>query len=128
MAAGFNVTLRNAMLNAITTATGSAGLLRVYNGTRPATGASAGGSTLLAEATCGSPFAPSASGGVLSPTLPASTLIVATAEANWWRLLTSGAVHVMDGSVGVELIINFPDLVNGEPLDITSWTITSGNA
>ena len=50
MALAYNVTLRNAMLDAITTAAGASALLRIYDGSRPATGGTA--TTLLAELTC----------------------------------------------------------------------------
>ena len=41
MALAYSVTLRNAMLDAITTAAGASALLRIYDGSRPATGGSA---------------------------------------------------------------------------------------
>ena len=63
MAATVYVTaLRNAQLDAKTTFIGNAGLLRIY---------SAAYAALLSEHTLGSPFAPAASSGVLSATLPA---------------------------------------------------------
>ena len=49
---GLSTTLRNAMLDAITTAIGTSGKVRIYSGTRPATGGTA--TTLLAELPCGS--------------------------------------------------------------------------
>lgn len=47
MSVGYSTTLRNARLDAITTAIGASGLLRIYDGTRPASGGAA--TTLLAE-------------------------------------------------------------------------------
>jgi hypothetical protein len=79
MAAGYATTLRNAQLDAITTAVGNAGKLRIYDGTRPATGGAA--TTLLAEFTLGTPFAAAAAAGVLSPTLPANTTGAAAGTA-----------------------------------------------
>ena len=38
MTTGYSVAARNAQLDAITTAVGNAGKLRIYDGTRPATG------------------------------------------------------------------------------------------
>jgi hypothetical protein len=59
MAIGMSTALRNARLDAITTFAGGNCLLRIYNGSQPATGGTA--TTLLAELTCNATFAPAAS-------------------------------------------------------------------
>lgn len=62
MALAFATTLRNAMLDEIKTALDAgagAALIRIYDGTRPATGGTA--TTLLAELTCTDPSAGAAS-------------------------------------------------------------------
>ena len=41
MALAYSTTVRNAMLDAITTAVGASGLVRIYDGTRPASGGTA---------------------------------------------------------------------------------------
>ena len=64
MAIAYAATLRNSMLDAITTLAGASALLRIYDGTRPATGGTA--TTLLAELTCNATFAPGAAAGVLT--------------------------------------------------------------
>lgn len=132
MAAGYATTLRNNQLDQITSFVGNAGLLRIYDGTRPATGAAITTQVLLAELVCGTPFAPAASGGVLTANAIADD---ASADANgtatWARLLTSGASFVMDlavGTSGAELIINTTTIVVGAPVEVTSFTITRGNA
>lgn len=127
---GFATSVRNAWLDAITTAVNAGagpGLVRVYNGTRPATGAAITTETLLVESTCADPFAPAASAGVLAPTLPATATILASGLASWYRVVTSASGFVWDGDVGVDMSINFPNLVLGEPFDITSWSITAPN-
>jgi hypothetical protein len=131
MAAGFSTTLRNNMLNQITTQADSgatAALLRVYEGTRPATGASVGASTLLVEQECEDPFAPGAAAGLLEPTIPAPATIGTSGLAEWWRLVNSSGTFVMDGDVGIELFIDFPNLVAAEPFTITGFSISAGNA
>lgn len=55
MALAYSSTIRNAMLDSITTAAGASALLRIYDGARPATGGAA--TTLLAELTCNATFA-----------------------------------------------------------------------
>ena len=128
MTTGYSEATRNAQLNAITTAVGNAGKLRIYDGTRPATGGAA--TTLLAEFTLGSPFAPGAAAAVLSPTLPASTTGVAASTATWFRVVTSGGTQVIDGSAGTaatDLILTTATISIGLTIDVTSWTITRGN-
>lgn len=130
MATGYNVTLRNAQLDAITTFAGAGAKLRIYDGTRPATGGTA--TTLLAEFTLGSPFAPAASAGVLSPTLPSNTTGAAAATATWFRVVKAdGTTHVVDGSAGTsgtDLILNTAAITVGVTVAVTAFTISRGNA
>ena len=129
MATGYSSTLRNSQLNAITTAVGNAGTLTIYSGTQPATGGAA--TTVLATFTLGSPFAPAASGAVLSPTLPANVNASATGTATWFRVSTSGAAQCIDGTCGTsgtDLILNTTALTSGNPVSVTAWTVTRGNA
>lgn len=130
MALAFSSTLRNARADAITTAAGASAKLRIYDGSRPATGGTV--TTLLAELTCNATFAPGASGGVL--TLNAITndsSADATGTATWFRLVTSGNTFVMDGNVGTsgsDLNLNTTSLVIGGPVAVTSFVTTEGNA
>lgn len=129
MTTGYNVTTRNAQLDAITTAVGNAGLLRIYDGTRPATGGAA--TTLLAQFTLGSPFAAAAAAAVLSPTLPSNTTGLAAGDATWFRIVTSGATQVIDGSAGTggtDLILNTATISIGLTISVSAFTITRGNA
>lgn len=123
---GYSVSLRNAQLDAIGSVVGSAGLLRIYGGTRPTTGGAA--TTLLAEFTLGAPFASGASAGVLSPTLPSGTSGLADGTATWFRVSTSGGTQVIDGSVGSDMTLNTTTISIGVSVSISSWTITRGNA
>jgi hypothetical protein len=123
-------TLRDAMLDAITTRAGNAALLRIYSGTRPATGGTA--TTLLAELTCGTPFAAAAVNGVL--TLSAITQDAsanATGTASWFRIVQSdGSTFVLDGDVGTsgsDLNLTTTSIVSGQPVSISSFVITEGN-
>jgi hypothetical protein len=125
---GYNVTLRNAQLDAITTFAGNAATLKIYCGTQPATGGTA--TTLAATFTLGSPFAPAASSAVLSPTLPSSTTGVATCTATWFRVSTSGSTQVIDGTVGTsgaDLNLSTTSIVSAVTVTLSSWTITRGN-
>jgi hypothetical protein len=131
MALGLNATLRNNMLDQITTRAGASALLRIYDGSRPATGGTA--TTLLAELTCNATFAAAASSGVL--TLNAITndsSANATGTASWFRIVQSdGTTHVLDGNVGTsgsDLNLNTTSIVSGGPVAVSSFTITVGNA
>ena len=67
MTVRLSATVRNAGLDAITTAIGTSGLLRIYNGTQPASVATAlSGQTMLAELELSATAAPAASGGMLT--------------------------------------------------------------
>jgi hypothetical protein len=126
MAAGYATTLRNSQLDAITTFVGAGAKLRIYDGTRPATGGTV--TNLLAEFTLGSPFAPASSGGVLSPTTPAPVNAGANGTATWYRVVKAdGTTFCMDGAVGSELALNTTAITSGLQISITGWTVTRGN-
>lgn len=123
-------TLRDAMLDAITTRAGNAALLRIYDGTRPATGGTA--TTLLAELTCGSPFAGAAVNGVLTAnSITQDASANATGTATWFRIVQSdGTTHVMDGNVGTsgsDLNLTTTSIVATQPVSVSSFVITEGN-
>lgn len=133
MALGINATTRNAMLDAITSRAGASALLRIYDGSRPATGGTA--TTLLAQLTCNSTFAPGASGGVLTlNSIASATSAAATGTATWFRIVQSGgSTHVLDGSVSTvaagtgDLQLDSTSIVLGGTVAISSATITAGN-
>ncbi len=131
MAIAYATALRNARLDAITTYAGGSCLLRIYDGSRPATGGSA--TTLLAELTCNATFAASASGGVLTlNSITQDSSANATGTATWFRIVKSdGTTHVLDGSVGTsgsDLNLTTTSIASGSPVQVTSFTITEGNA
>jgi hypothetical protein len=130
MALAYSVAVRNTMLDAITSAVGASGLLRIYDGSRPATGGTA--TTLLAELTCNATFAPAAGSGVLTlNAVTSDSSANATGTATWFRIVTSGGTHVIDGNVGTsgsDLNLNTTSIVSGAAVAVTSFTITGGNA
>lgn len=122
--------IRNVMLDVITTAVGASGLLRIYDGSRPASGGSA--TTLLAELTLNATFAAGASSGVLTlNAITSDTSANATGTATWFRITTSGGTFMIDGNVGTsgsDLNLNTTSIVSGATVAVTSFTITAGNA
>lgn len=125
MTIGSSVELRNARLAARASIVGNAGKLRIYNGARPATGGAA--TSLLAEFTLGSPFAPAPASAVQSPTLPATVNASASGTATWFRITKSDGTFVEDGDVGQEMTLNTTTITSGLQVQVTSWTITGGN-
>ena len=130
MALGYNVTLRNNQLDEVTARAGASALLRIYDGSRPATGGTA--TTLLAELTCNATFAAAASSGTLTlNAITADSSANATGTATWFRIVQSdGSTHVMDGNVGTsgsDLNFNSVSITSGGTVSVTSFTITAGN-
>lgn len=134
MALGYAVALRNARLDEVNTAINAgagAGLLRIYGGSRPATGGTA--TTLLAELTFSDPAASSASGGVLTfSAITADASANATGTATWARIVDSTGGFVLDGDVGTsgtDFVINSTSISAGVQVSATGTnTITAGNA
>ena len=131
MAIGLKVTTRNSRLDAITTDAGNAALLRIYDGTRPATGGAA--TTLLAELVCGTPFAAAASLGVLTANAISNDAAAnATGTASWFRIVRSdGTTHVLDGNVGTsgsDLNLDSVSITINQVVSVTGFVLTEGNA
>jgi hypothetical protein len=130
MALGYAVPLRNNQLDEITGLAGGSALLKIFSGTRPATGGAE--TTQLSEQVCNATFAAAASGGVLALNAIADdTSADATGTASWFRIESSGATFVMDGDVaasGADLNFDSVSFVAGGTVSITSFTITAGNA
>ncbi len=130
MALAYSTTLvRNVMLDAITTAIGSNGLLRIYDGTRPASGGAA--TTLLAELALSATAAASASSGALTfSAITQDSSANNTGTATWFRVTTSGGTYVIDGNVGTsgsDLNLTTTSITQTQPVSVTSFVITEGN-
>lgn len=118
---------RNAAVDAVTALVGSAGTLKIYSGSIPATAATAPSGTLLATVTLGAWG--SASAGTASGADPASVNAVATGTAGWFRAANSGGTTVFDGDVtatggGGTMTLSSTSLTSGGAVDITSITVT----
>lgn len=119
--------LRNAMLDQITTRAGSGAILRFHEGALPVTKGSGYG-TVLAQGTCSATFAPAAVNGVL--TLNAITFGNASASGvagcfSLWR--SDGTTFVYDAPI-TDANLNQTTFTAGQPVSITGYTITEGNA
>lgn len=129
---GINVTHRNAMLNVLRDAIDAgagAGLLRVYDGSRPATCGTA--TTLLAQLTLSDPSAPNAALGLLTfSAITKDSVADATGTATWCRVVDSTGACVLDGSAGTvaDYALNTAAIVAGAEVTCASGVITAGNA
>ena len=130
----YTTTVRNGMLDVITSNAGASALLRIYDNTAPGRPANANTAVTtqvkLAELTCNATFAPSATGGVLTLNAITGANALAGGTAAWFRLTTSGGVTILDGDVGTsgsDLNLSTTTIVVSQPISITSFTITEGN-
>lgn len=130
MALAYVTTLRNARLDEISTAIGSSGLLRIFSGTRPATGGTE--TTKLAELALSATAAPAASSGAVTfNAISSDTSADATGTATWARLTTSAGAAVVDMSVGTsgsDLNFDSVSFVAGGTVAVSSVVITDGTA
>jgi len=132
MAIAYVTTLRNTRMDAINTAANAgagAALIRIYDGTRPATGGAA--TTLLAELTATDPmFSAAASGVLTASSITQDASANATGTASWFRVVDSTATVVMDGNCGTsgsDLNLTTLSIVITQPVSITSFVLTEGN-
>lgn len=133
MAIAYLEALRDNMLDELTAlidAGAGAGFLRIYDGTRPATGGAA--TTLLAELTFTDPSAgAAASGAWTASSITADASANATGTATWFRIVDSNGVFVMDGDVGTsgsDLNLDSVSITSGQNVAVSSFVITGGNA
>lgn len=128
----YAVLVKNAKLDAITTAIGASGLLRGYSGTQPTNPDTAlSGNTQLFECALSSTFAAGASSGVLTAsTITADSSADATGTLTFISLLTSGGTRKVDmsaGTSGADANFNTTSIVSGAQVSVSSLTITAAN-
>ncbi len=139
MAIQYTTTLRNARLDQVETSTGTAPLLNLYNGTKPAlptTGLS--GNTLLAQGTLPSDWLAAASGGTKAKagswTLTGQSGAGAGTAATFFRIYDSaGTTCYIQGTVtavggGGDMTLDNNSIANTQSITANSFTLTEGNA
>lgn len=132
MAASIRTTARTAMMQALADDVGANAYIRVYNGTRPETvGTALSGNTLLAELRGNaSQFGTVASGALTMSTETIDSSADATGTPTFARIFKSdGTTAVFDCSAAVGSgDLNFlTSITAGQPVDITSFSLTDGN-
>ena len=132
MAITFANSLKAAMLNTVETNVGASAKLRIYDGTPPANAEAAlSSNNLLVDIPLGSDYFATTSSGVLVKTAGAwSVAAAATGTARFFRILTSGNVARIQGTVGTsgaDLILGTVSIVSGATVTVTGFTLTAGN-
>jgi hypothetical protein len=130
----YSTALKNSQQAAISTAAGASAVLTLYSGSQPASPDTAVTSQVaLSTHTCAATFGTAASGVLTVGAIGNGTGTAGAAggtTATWYRLTTSGGTALVDGTVaisGADLNINNTSIATGQTVQITSWTLTSGN-
>ena len=137
MTIAYKESIRNDRLTLVSTAVdagASAGKIKMYDGTRPATGAVITTQTLLATPIFNDPaFDVAASGSMAADVDPIieDTSAVAVGTLSWFRVTDSNDNFVFDGDIGLagsDLNVNTLTTSVGVKVEITSLVLTAGNA
>ena|ERR1700761_7014085 len=129
----YSIALNQARFASLVTTVGASALIKIYDGTQPATPDTAITSqVLLATLTCSSTFAPASSSAhpsVLTLNAVSSATAGNTSTAAWFRITTSGGTAHIDGTAGVgstfDLNLNSTSITSGQTVSISSGTFTS---
>ncbi len=135
----WSVAVRNAKLDAIETQAGTSPYLRIYNGTKPATPATAlSGNTLLAEGQLPSDWLGAASSGVKSKsgtwTLTGQSGASTGTTGTFWRLYASdGTTCVGQGTFSVtggggSITADNANIANAQVITVATFAITEANS
>lgn len=127
MALTITAAAAQSMGTALATAIGSASTIQIRSGSKPATPETAASGTLLATVAISGSF--TSTGGVLTSADPSSVTIAATGTAGYFRVLTSGATAILDGTVtatggGGDMQLATVALSSGATLDLGVPSIT----
>jgi hypothetical protein len=120
MSWGFITTLRNARMDAITTAVGASGRLRLYDGVQPATGGAA--TNLLCDLPFSATFAPAAAGGILTVNAITTTNAALSGTCTWCRGTTSGGTAIMDAPAGAAVTTTVTGSASTDTVTVGSAT------
>src|SRR5688500_8664597 len=135
MSIQLSVGARNARLDAIETAIGTSAKLQIYTGSMPASCATAASGTKLAEFSLASDCAANAAGGAKSfnNTPLSSTGLAGGTAGYFWIVDSAGTTCHLQGTVtatggGGDMTIDNTSIASGQTVNVTSFTLTDGNA
>ena len=134
MSVTFATSIKNSRLDVISAAIDAGttgGKIRIYNGTRPASGGAV--TTLLSELIMSTTsFAPATNSTITANTITDDSSADNTGVASWFRIVDSNNNYVMDGSVGVtgssaDLELPTVNINQGQRISLSSFVITASN-
>lgn len=135
MALKLSAAQRNARLDAMETEAGTGAILEIRSGSAPADAAASRTGTVLVTMTLPSDWLGAASGGVKSKSGTwEDTSADASGTAGYFTIYKSdGTTVCMQGTVtatggGGDLTLTTTTIVAGQPVTITAFAITDGNA
>ena len=135
MAIQFSIPVRNARLDAITTAIGASAKLVIYSGEQPSDCSQAASGTVIATLELPSSWMLAAASGSKSKTGTWTDLSAdATGTAGYFRIYDSllttcgiqGAITVTGGAG--DMTLDNISIVEGQTITISSFVLTDGNA
>lgn len=133
----YSVAVRNAKLDAIETQVGVSAKISIFSGSMPANCAAADSGTKLVTFSLASDWASAASAGAKAlSSVPLSTTAIAGAPTNagYFRLYaTDGTTCGAQGDItvtggGGAMTLDNISITSGQTVNITSFTVTAGNA
>lgn len=132
MALQYSTTVRNAKLDAIETAIGTAAVLKIRTGSAPANVATADSGTVLATLTLPSDWLAPASGGSIAKSGTWEDLSADnTGTAAHFRVYASdGTTAHMQGTVGTsgtDMIVDSTSFTSGQAFTVTAFSIAENN-
>jgi hypothetical protein len=134
MALQFSTAVRNAMLDAIETATGASAKLRIYTGAAPANCAAAATGTLLVDMALPADWMAAASAGSKALAGSWTGTGAAAGTAGYYRIVdTAGTTAHEQGTVtatggGGDLTLDNTSIASAQTVTITSKTLTAPGA
>lgn len=121
MAVTYTTALKNTRMDAVTTAIGTSGKLKLIH---------SDGTTILATLPLSATAAPASSGGVLTFNAITSANATATGTATTAKFTTSADVDVVTGltvgTTGANVNLNSTSVTSGQSVSITSAALTHG--
>lgn len=135
MAIQYSTTVRNAQLDALETAIGTAAVLKIRTGSAPANVGTADSGTVLASMTLPSDWLAAASGGskAKSGTWQDASADATGTAAHFRIYASDGTTAHIQGTVtatggGGDLTLDNTSIASGQSVTISSFTLTAANS
>lgn len=123
MSSAFKSATVSARLQVIVDSVGANAQIKLYNGSRPASGGTISGQTLIAELVCGATLGTVSGSALTFNTITQDSSANATGTPTWCRILRSdGVTWEADFDLS-----SFPACTSGQPVSITSFVVNENN-